>query len=145
MNIPGLRRPTDTVGGIVHFGRMLDKIKLHAQGKLPEDYHANLGKGFDGWMCRWLGVEYPDVVARVKQGGRDEELLQWCFQQGRQRTAEEIEFFNGHLAKRGWRDEASGRLAQRKQESGFADRHDIQTFFDLIDADEGRAPRERLV
>ena len=50
MHVPGLRSPYLKVGRLVYFGRMLDKIRLHAAGKLPEaDYGANLGKGFDGW------------------------------------------------------------------------------------------------
>ena len=31
-------------GAIVRFGRMLDKIRLHARGALPPEYHANLGE-----------------------------------------------------------------------------------------------------
>ena len=52
MNVPGLRSAYDQVGGIVHFGRMLDKIRLHAAGKLPADYRENLGIGFDGAVCK---------------------------------------------------------------------------------------------
>ena len=40
-----LRSPSEKVGGLFYFGRMLDKIRLHAKGELPSDYHANLGKG----------------------------------------------------------------------------------------------------
>jgi hypothetical protein len=36
------------------FGRMLDKIRLHSAGVLPADY--NRGHGFDGRMCRFLGL-----------------------------------------------------------------------------------------
>ena len=38
-----LRSPAEKVGGIVYFGRMLDKIRLHARGELAPDYHPNLG------------------------------------------------------------------------------------------------------
>ena len=34
--IPGLRSPSAQVKGLVYFGRMLDKIRLNAAGKLPE-------------------------------------------------------------------------------------------------------------
>ena len=40
-----LRSPSEKVGGLFYFRRMLDKIRLHAKGELPSDYHANLGKG----------------------------------------------------------------------------------------------------
>jgi len=42
-----LRSPSEKIGGLFYFGRMLDKIRLHAKGELPSDYHANLGVGFD--------------------------------------------------------------------------------------------------
>lgn len=141
MKIPGLRSPHDKVGGLVYFGRMLDKIKLHAQGKLPSDYHQALGGGFDGRCCAFLGVKYEDVTARVKLGGEDQDILEWCFENGRRPATEEIDAWNDYLRKRGWRDDASKRLAERKKESGFAHRDEIQCFFDYLDADEGRDVR----
>ncbi len=32
------RSPAEKVGGLVHFGRMLDKIRAHARGELPAEY-----------------------------------------------------------------------------------------------------------
>ncbi len=144
MKIPGLRSPHETVGGLVYFGRMLDKIKLHAQGKLPADYHQALGGGFDGRCCAFLGVKYEDVVARVKLGGEDQEILEWCFAKGRRPSPEEIDVWSSYLRKRGWRDDASKRLAERKKESGFDRRDEIQAFFDYLDADEGREVRTQF-
>jgi gluconokinase len=86
-------------------------------------------------------VNYPALVARVKDGGTDEELLDWCFAQGRKPSEEEIEVWNEFMRKRGWNDEASDRLKMRKAESGFPEREDIQTFFDYIDLDEERDRR----
>jgi hypothetical protein len=140
MKVSGLRSCYDQVGGIVYFGRLLDKIRLHAKDKLPSEYHQNLGLGFDGRCCTFLDVEYIDLVARVKLGGEDEEILQWCFENGRKPSDEEIEIWNDFMSKRGWRDDAAPRLEQRIKESGFTQRADIHTFFDYIDADEGREP-----
>ncbi len=144
MKVPGLRSPHDKVGKLVYFGRMLDKIKLHAQGKLPADYQPNLGTGFDGRCCSFLGVKYVDVVARVKSGDEDRDVLEWCLANGRKPSDDEVEIWNDYLRKRGWRDDASKRLVQRKQESGFANRNEIQAFFDHIDADEGRDVRTQF-
>ena len=141
MNASRLRSPYVQTGGLYYFARMLDKIRLHAAGELPLDYHANLGSGFDARCTSFLWIEYPELVARVKQGGSDEEILEWCFQRGRKPSAEEIEIWNEFMRKRGWNDEMSERLALRKREGGFGDRDDIQTFFDFIDLDEGRDPR----
>ena len=64
-----LRSPSEKIGGLFYFGRMLDKIRLHAKGELPPDYHANLGKGFDEKCVKFLRVNYDDLVERVKEGG----------------------------------------------------------------------------
>jgi hypothetical protein len=48
----------DRTGGIVYFAQMLHKIRLRGAGTLRADFHANLGSGFDGRWCRFLGVGY---------------------------------------------------------------------------------------
>jgi gluconokinase len=129
----------DTVGGIVYFARMLAKIRLMAAGKLPSDYHKNLGIGFDGRCCRFLRVTYPAIQARVQQGGTDEEILQWCFEHGRKPNDEEILIWNAFMTKRGWRDDNTEDLDRYKADSGFSGRGEIQTLFDYYEFDEGRA------
>lgn len=143
MPIPGLRSPHETVGGLVFFGRMLDKIRLDAAGRLPPGY--NLGDKspgfFDGRLCRFLRVRYDALREQVLAGATDEQALEWCFSNGRRPDDEEIAMFNDFLRKRGWNDDASQFLEQRKKQFGLADRADIQTSFDLQDADEGRPIR----
>ena len=134
----GIRSPSAKVGGLFFFGRTLDKIKEHAKGKLPAEYQPNLGKGFDERVVKLLGVSYNDLVERVKQGGSDEEILQWCFSKGRKPSEEEIFVWNEFMRKYGWNDEISERLKMRKKEAGISDRSDIETMFAFIDADEGR-------
>ncbi len=141
MKVPNLRSPCDNVGGIVHFGRMLDRARLHLKGQLPADYHANLGKGFDGRCCNLLRIKYEDLVERIKQGGTDEGILAWCFEHRRKPDPDEIEIWNEFMRKRGWRDQVSEVLAKRLKEAGFEGRTDIQTMFDFIDLDEGRDPK----
>ncbi len=138
MNVPGLRSCYDRVGGLVYFGRMLDKIRLHAQGKLPVEYHENLGIGFDSRCLNLLHVKYTELVERAKQGGSDDEILQWCFAAGRKPSDEETEIWNDFMRKRGWRDSASQVLERRLKESNLTNRTDIQTMFDYIDVDVGR-------
>jgi gluconokinase len=134
MKISGLRHSAEQVGGIVFFGRMLDKIRLHAQGKLPPDYKH--GAGTDTRVCKFLRVEYPAIVERTLAGGSDAEVLEWCFARGRRPDEEEITMFNAFLSKRGWRDNHTADLEEMKRARGFADRADIQTFFDFHKADE---------
>jgi gluconokinase len=120
---------------------MLDKIRLHAKGELPSDYHDNLGIGFDEKCVKFLRVDYDRLVERVKQRGTDEEILDWCFTVGRKPTADDIYVWNEFMRKRGWNDEVSEIVERRKAEAGMIDRSDIQTSFQFIDADEGRPPK----
>jgi Domain of unknown function (DUF5069) len=135
-----LRSPSEKVGGLFYFGRMLDKIRLHAKGELPSGYHANLGKGFDEKCVRLLRMNYDELAERVKKGGTDEETLQWCFSVGRRPSDDDLYVWNEFMRKRGWNDEVSETLKRRKAEAGMTDRADIQTAFQFIDADEGRLP-----
>lgn len=144
--IPGLRSPYDKVGRLVYFGRMLDKIRLHARGELPADYVANLGDArgpfyFDARCCRFLGVTYAEVRERTLAGGTDDEILAWCHERGGARTDEECHIWNRFMMKLGWRDERSAALQERIAEYGLAGKNlPIETFFDLFEYDEGRDP-----
>jgi len=137
------RSAYDAVGGLVYFARMLDKIRLQADGRLGPEYHAFLGEGFDGRLCRFLGVEYSQVRDRTLAGGTDEEILVWCLEMGHRRSEEEIHCWSKYAGKLGWRDEdtgATGRLAQNKAANGLAHREDLVTFFDFYEVDEKRRP-----
>jgi gluconokinase len=139
--VPGLRSCYAKVGRLYYFGRMLDKIRLHAAGKLPvADYAANLGKGFDGRTCSFLRVNYEDLKARTLAGDlADEQLLAWAEERGGRRSDEECEVWTGYMMKRGWRDDVIPTLNKRIRESGLESRT-ILTMFDYIDFDEGRDP-----
>ena len=134
----GLRSPSVKVGGIVYFGRLLDKIRQHTKGQLPSDYQANLGRGFDSSCIKFLRIDYNRLMDRVKEGGSDEEILQWCFGNGYRPSDDEVYVWNEFMRKRGWNDELSEILKRRKKEAGMAGRSEIQTMFTFIDADEGR-------
>jgi len=139
--IPGLRSPFDQVNGLVYFGRMLDKIRLAAAGKLPEGWQPMRGttvKGtLDGRCCNFLHIEYAAIEEETLKGGGDAELLAWAFAHGRQPSAEEIEVWNAFMTKRGWRDAGTQRLNERLAEIGLP-AGTVQTMFEFIDLDEGR-------
>lgn len=124
--------------GMIYFARMLDKIRLHAAGELKEDFCNNLGSGFDGNCAGFLQVDYARLVERVLQGGSDEEILTWCFENGRQLTQNDIHIWNGFLGKAGWCDGISETLVRRKKESGLEAIAEIQTMIEYFEYDEGR-------
>jgi len=143
--IPGLRSPYAKLDRLVYFGRMLDKIRLHAAGKLPPEYVSNIGDDtpgmFDTRCCQFLRVTYAEIRQKTLGGANDVEVLAWVEAKGGRRSDDEVLIFNSFLMKRGWHDPADSvaRLQQRIQESKLEGRP-IDTFFDYIDFDEGRDP-----
>lgn len=141
--VPGLRSPYVKVGRLVFFGRMLDKIRLHAEGRLPPEYVSNLGDRLplfgDGRCCRFLRIGYPELRDQTLAPAADQDVLAWAESTGGPRTDEECEVWNGFMMKLGWRDSAAPRLRQRQTQAGLEGKP-IETMFDLMDYDEGREP-----
>ena len=140
-HVPGLRSCYTKVGRLVYFGRMLDKIRLAAAGKLPEAWEAARGSkvatNFDSRCCKFLHIDYAALEKETLKGGKDEELLAWAFKNGRQPSEEEIEIWNAFMTKRGWRDTGTQRLNERLAEIGLPP-GTVETMFEFIDLDEGR-------
>ena len=134
------KSPKEMSKGMMYFPRMLDKIRLHLRGELHDDYRENFGapQTADSALCNFLRIHHRDLIKRVEQGGTNEEILEWCFENGRRLNEGDIFVWNGFIGKLGWRDRVTPRLEARKKEMGVADRGDIQCIPDLIDFDEGR-------
>jgi len=134
------KSPKEMTGGMMYFPRMLDKIRLRARGELGEEYHANLGKAraADGACSNFLRVKYEGLRDRVLAGGSDEEILEWCYKNGRRLNRGDLVVWNGFVSKLGWNDFVTSVLEEQKQKCGFAHRTDIVTVPDFIDLDEGR-------
>lgn len=140
--IPGLRSPSAQINGLVYFGRMIDKIRLHAEGKLPEGWQPQLGQGmvgsFDWRCCQFLRLDYEALKAETLKGDKsDEELLEWAYTNGYRPSEGEIEVWNAFMLKRGWRDAGTQRLQERLAEIGLKP-GTVETMFEFIDIDEGR-------
>jgi gluconokinase len=134
------KSPKEMTKGMMYFPRMLDKIRLHLSGELHEDYQNNFGRPgtADGACTNFLRIHHRDLIERVKQGGTDEEILEWCYQNGRRLNEGDLFVWNGFASKLGYRDPLTDVLEGRKKEMGIADRGDIACIPDLIDFDEGR-------
>jgi hypothetical protein len=126
--------------GIIFFPRILDKIRLNAQGLLPADYKVGCSDPtcFDARFCRFLGLDYEKLVERTLAGGTNEEILDWCLATTRKLNDEEILFWNTFIEKRGLRDETSKELQVSKDAHGLGHRPDIQTWVEFHAVDEGR-------
>ena len=72
-------------------------------------------------------------------GKRDEDVLGWCFANGRRLTDEEVLIYNSFMSKRGWRDdETDGFIPDMIKKYGLKDDGSVVTGFDLIEMDKGR-------
>ncbi len=136
------KSPKEMTKGMMYFPRMLDKIRLHLRGELHEDYQENFGalKAADGTCCNFLRVHHRDLIERVKQGGTDEEILEWCFEKGRRLNDGDLFVWNGFASKLGWRDSITPRLEATKKGDGNRRSQRHSHIPDLIDFDEGRFP-----
>lgn len=133
------RSPRETMNGWVYLPRFIDKIRLHLAGKLPPDYAENFTKGFDGAWLRAAGVSADQMTEVVKKSITDGEVCDWVHKNVKKSAAEKAAF-NNYILNRGTEPEPElqARLKMRKEQSGLAQRHDIKTFVDYIDADEKR-------
>lgn len=132
------RSARDEIEGLLYFPRLCNKVRLMQTGELREDFHGNLGLGMDQWICQFLGVAYQDLRSQIEAGASDEEALAWARKNGVKREDFILDWFNSYLRNRGFRDDMSGRLAERKAETPETDREDILSFMDYIEVDEGR-------
>ena len=71
-------------------------------------------------------------------------ILEWGFATRFRPNPTQRRIWNGFARKFGWRDLASPFLETVKREEGFADRDDLVTAFDIIDAREGRSPGRKV-
>lgn len=131
--------------GLVYFARMVDKIRLHAAGKLPADYVVHLGyaddnTSFDARCCLYLDLNYDDVKARALRGGTAEEVFDDLMRGRKPLNDVQVLVWNLFLLKRGWRDSGTPGVVEGKAAAGLADRDDIHTYVDLHDVEEGRVP-----
>jgi hypothetical protein len=125
--------------GWMYLPRYIDKIRLHLAGKLHSDYTDNLGKGFDGMWLKAAGLTHDQMIEVVKNSATDGEVCDWV-RQNVKRTAAEKAAHRADMMSRPKADDAAAqaRLKMRKEEAGVAQRDDIRTFVDAIDADEHR-------
>ena len=133
------RSPYEKLGGYVHLPRLIDKARLHRQGLL-EGYNYKT-VGFDKHLLAFLKLN-PDAFEEAANTLDDDgAVLSWIENNGVAHTSEEIEQWNQAMISR-YPDSAvkRARFLHVLKESGGEGRHDIRTYFDLIEFDEGRKP-----
>lgn len=137
-NIIYPRSPREIMSGWVYLPRFVDKIRLHLAGKLHPDYQENFTKGFDGAWLKAAGVTAEQMIDVVKNSITDGQVADWVSKNVKKSEADKAAF-RDFILKRGTEEgEIKDRLKMRKEQAGLAQRDDIKTFVDFIDADEKR-------
>lgn len=75
-----LRSPRERLGGYVILPRLIDKVRLHAQGLLPEPYVPFLlrpGLPLDGRFLAFTGLQPEALRQAVLSNDDDEAILAW--------------------------------------------------------------------
>lgn len=133
------RSPRETMCGWPQLPRYIDKIRLHLAGKLHPDYQPNFGKGFDGGWLEAAGVTHEQMIEVVKNAITDGQVCDWVAKNVRKPDSEKVALLKSMLDYPSAGDsQGQARLKMRKEQSGMANRDDIQCFVDYIDADEKR-------
>lgn len=131
------------LGGYIVLPRLIDKVRLHAQGKLPPEYVGNLlkpGRTLDGWFLAFTGLAVEPLRQAILSAETDEAVLAWVKrhaivhdEKAKRQWAEGIS---------AWRPDAAGLEARKRNYPDLADKVDLRFLspLDLIDMDEGRIP-----
>jgi hypothetical protein len=137
------RSPREKVGGMVHLGRLFDKVRLRHRG-LIRDYNY-LTVGFDKYLLDCLGLRGEDLERRVLQGGTDDDLLAWVKANGKPLSEAEIRLWNMKILTSEPKDEAAkerykARLVDIAAKRGVPvdSLPKVTTWVEAIDLDEGR-------
>lgn len=135
------RSPFEKLGGIMHLPRLIDKCRLYPAGKLPGYNYLNAGT--DKWLLEFLCVEPSSFEDAVVSTPTDEGVLNWLKGKLGQAwpTDHAITDFNNRISRR--RPDSPDK--QSKFDEMVAKlpptRRKPETYFDLIDLDEGRVER----
>ena len=138
-----LRSPRESLGGYILLPRLIDKVRLLAQGQLPQAYAANvLGTGFtlDGRFLTFTGLNAEALRQVILSSRTDDEVLAWVQEHAKPTTAvekhtwaEQIDRYRPDAARVEYRTRVYPELATQVDVSSLS-------VFDLIDMDEGRLP-----
>ena len=139
-----LRSPRETLDGYVILPRLIDKVRLHARGKLPPAYVAQLlapEPALDGRFLAFTDLEPEALRAAILSSLDDTAVLAWVERHGRPRTL---------TAKQAWADtieayrpDPERAVRRARNNPAVAARFDVGAIsvFDVIDLDEGRIDR----
>lgn len=135
------RSPYEKIAGIYHLARLIDKVRLCTAGKLPG--YNYLTVGFDKMLLEFLCVAAHSFEKAVLAASTDDEVLAWLKNKLGPSfpTTHAVTDFNDRLSRR--------RPDNPDKQAKFNDTvakfsptcRRPETYFDLIDLEEGRVER----
>lgn len=120
------------VGGFAHLGRLLDKARAFAAGKHAA-YHYNCP--LDRNFFDFTGIDHEAMLAEIKQGGSDTEMVAWV-RANTKRSAYEVYAWSKWLEQNGPGGAGGHEWMAETIKAGAGDRDDVRSFADLLDLDD---------
>ncbi len=123
------------LGGYVLLPRMLDKGRATLLGKNGE-YHYNCP--LDQRFVQFTGIDPKKLLAELKKGKGDEEILAWVSAHAKhQRAPWEIQQWSAYQERRGPDSDAETWQYFAKYVTNLSKtREDLTTWFDVLDLDD---------
>jgi len=139
-----LRSPRERLGGYLLLPRLIDKVRLHAQGALPPEYVGNLlkptGSTLDSRFLAFTGLDAEKLREAILTAKSDDAVLAWVERHAIPHTASEKEVWADEIATYHPTPEmAEYRKKVYPELAGKVDLASISVL-DMIDMDEGRIP-----
>ena len=140
-----IRSPFEKLAGCHHLARFTDKIRLHLEGKLPEDYQMPLfhQRGVDGFFMNHFGLTKEELLAAVKESNHDDAKVAAWFETRIGNDEQKKKSWNElsvNLGKPGQPMHETLAWAKKKYNSQCND-PSIDSVFKSIEWDEGRIPK----
>ena len=130
------RSPYANLGPYIFLARTLDKGRAHNAAKLGEyKYNCPL----DMILFEFLRIDHEEFAEAAKERKTDEEMLSWVEENAENKhSLEEIEAFNKKFQDRRPDTPEKQEYFNERVAELAPGRTDIETWFDLLDSDEGR-------
>jgi hypothetical protein len=126
------RSPRTQLGGYVHLPRLLDKARAFVAGKQGE-YHFNCP--LDKHFFAFTGINSEAMLAEVKRGRSDSEMLKWV-REHTSRLPSEIAAWSVWMATHGPGGNEGHEWFGEVIKKNGEEHDDIRGFFDLLDLDD---------
>ncbi len=126
------RSPRVQLGGYVHLPRLLDKARASLDGKAGE-YHYNCP--LDQHFFRFTGIDHEVMLAEIKKGGSDSDLLAWV-RAHTTRLPTDVAGWSQWMRTHAPGGAPGHEWFSEVVKAGAAGRDDIHGFFDLLDLDD---------